>query len=351
MLLDAKMRDMLSMTLFSQWQIEDIRQTRETGTGGLLNEPVQKLRIRHDGIETVIAVKTLGVDPRLLFRSLYEKFGFADRRQLDDFDQYCSYLSMREMPLRERTFYENHNEALNDYIPVFYGCIQKNNLSYLLMEDLGSCRCINQAEHPECWGELEIKLALETMAYFHATPLCPAGIPAPNGGSSDYGGIAGFLESLTASMRVHSGMERIAAVDAAAETFISRLTFYENFLSAHGRQLIHHDYNIRNICIDQRVWKLKVYDWEFIDYENSLMDMADFLVSISSEALAPQLLEKWLGIYWNKLNQYGVSANMEEIKCQLYCSLLKFAATRMNMYLLFYCRKKERYMEIGRAHV
>ena len=40
MLLDAKMRDMLSMTLFSQWQIEDIRQTRETGTGGLLNEPV-----------------------------------------------------------------------------------------------------------------------------------------------------------------------------------------------------------------------------------------------------------------------------------------------------------------------
>ena len=104
MLLDAKMRDMLSMTLFSQWQIEDIRQTRETGTGGLLNEPVQKLRIRHDGIETVIAVKTLGVDPRLLFRSLYEKFGFADRRQLDDFDQYCSYLSMREMPLRNGHF-------------------------------------------------------------------------------------------------------------------------------------------------------------------------------------------------------------------------------------------------------
>ena len=343
MLLDSKLWRILS----SRWQLEDIRQTKEveSGTGGLLNDPIQKLLIRHDGIETTIAVKTLGPEPRLLFRSLYESFGLADRRQLEDFDRYCVYLSMREMPMRERIFYENHNEALNDCIPAFYGCIQEDGLSYLLMEDLSGCRCINQIERPERWGEPEIRLAVETMAYFHTIPLCPtSSIPAVGGGS-DYDGIAGFLESLTVSMRVHAGLERIAAVDTAAETFISHLAFYEGLLSEHGRKLIHHDYNIRNICIDQYAWKLKVYDWEFIDYENPLMDMADFLASLSSEAISPPLLEKWLGIYRDALSRYGVDVSMEELKRQLYCNLLKFSATRMNMYLLFYCRKKERYMD------
>ncbi len=340
MLLDARLRELLS----SQWQVKDICWTRETGLGGLLNGPIQKLLIRHDGIETIIAVKTLGPEPRLLFRSLYKWFGLASQQQLEAFDRHCSYLSMRDMLLRERTFYENHNEAINDCIPKFYGCIQQGGLFYLLMEDLGGCQCINQVEHPECWREPEIRLAVDTMAYFHSIPLCPANI-FDVGGGFDYVGIAEFLESLTVSMRVQAGMERIAVVDTAAETFISHLTFYEGLLAEYGRKLTHHDYNIRNICIDQHAWKLKVYDWEFIDYENPLMDMADFLVSISSGALSPPLLEKWLAIYQDALGRYGTVASIEEIKRQLYCCLLKFAATRMNMYLLFYCRKKERYIE------
>jgi len=339
MLLDTKLWE----TLSSQWKVEDIRWTREVGTGGLLNSPIRKLLVRHDGINTIIAVKTLGPEPKLLFRSLYEKFGFAGQRQLEDFDRYCSYLSMEEMPLREQMFYENHNKALNDCIPAFYGCIQENELSYLLMEDLGGCRCINQAEHPECWGEPEIRLAVETMAYFHTIPLCPTNMPV-TGGCFDYDSVARFLESLTVSMQAYAGMERIAEVDTAAQAFISHLALYESHLSEYERKLIHHDYNIRNICIDQHVWKLKVYDWEFIDYENPLMDMADFLVSLSSEALSPLLLEKWLKIYRDTLNRYGEVVSMETIKRQLYYNLLKFTATRMNMYLLFYCKKKERYI-------
>lgn len=340
MLLDATLWEMLS----SRWRITNICWTKEVGLGGLLNDPIQKLLVEHDGIETIIAVKTLGPEPRLLFRSLYEQFGFASQQQLEDFDQYCSYLSMRGMPLRERVFYENHNNAINDYIPKFYGCIQQGELFYLLMEDLGSCRLINRVEHPECWGEAEIKLAVDTMAYFHSVPLCPSDLFDVDSGFG-YVGIAEFLESFTVSMRAHSGMERIAVVDTAAEAFISHLTFYEGLLSEHGKKLTHHDYNIRNICIDQYAWKLKVYDWEFIDYENPLMDMVDFLASISSDALSPPLLEKWLTMYQDALSRYGMAASLEEIKHQLYCCLLKFAATRMNMYLLFYCRKKERYME------
>ena len=340
MLLDATLWEMLS----SRWHITDICWTKEVGLGGLLNDPIQKLLIRHDGIETIIAVKTLGPEPRLLFRSLYDRFGFASRQELENFDRHCSYLSMREMPLRERAFYENHNEAINDCIPKFYGCIQQGELFYLLMEDLGDCRLINQVEHPEYWREPEIELAIDTMAYFHSISLCPANM-FDVGGGFDYGDIAEFLESLTTSMRVRAGMERIAVVDTAAKAFISHLTFYEGLLSEYGKKLTHHDYNIRNICIDQYAWKLKVYDWEFIDYENPLMDMVDFLASISSEALSPPLLEKWLTIYQDALSRYGMAASMEEIKRQLYCCLLKFTATRMNMYLLFYCRKKESYME------
>lgn len=340
MLLDAALWEMLS----SRWQVSDICWTKDVGLGGLLNDPIQKLLIRHDGVETIIAVKTLGPEPRLLFRSLYERFGFASPQKLKDFDRCCPYLSMREMPLRERTFYENHNDAINDCIPQFYGCIQQGELFYLLMEDLGGCRLINQVEHPECWREPEIKLAVDTMAYFHSIPLCPANT-FDVGSGFDYVSIAEFLESFTVSMRIRSGMERIAVVDTAAETFISHLTFYEGLLSEYGKKLTHHDYNIRNICIDQYAWKLKVYDWEFIDYENPLMDMVDFLASISSEALSPPLLEKWLTMYQDALSRYGMATSLEEIKRQLYCCLLKFAATRMNMYLLFYCRKKERYME------
>ena len=95
------------------WNVDGVYDIGLLNKNGLLNSPIQKLIVKHDGIETSVAVKSLGPEPRLLFRKLYEIFGCATDLQLNEFDRCCYFLSMMNMPERERIFYENHNKKLN----------------------------------------------------------------------------------------------------------------------------------------------------------------------------------------------------------------------------------------------
>jgi hypothetical protein len=313
---------------------------------GLLNEPIQKCLVEHDGVCTAMVIKLLGKEPRFLFRELYQKYGHASLEQLDDFDLFCCYLSMCDMPQREKTFYQSYNKQLQPYIPEIYGMIDRGQDCLLLMEDLSYCTHMDMVQNPECWGRKEINLAIETLAFFHNLDLCKGDWQFKKTEHlDDYDGIARFLESLEKSMMTYSGIGRIAEVETAAFEFIYHLEQYEERLSRYGRRMIHHDFNIRNICIDEKNWQLKVYDWEFIDDRNPLMDLVDLFVSLSTEILTPANLDEWLKIYVNESVGYGGKKEQTEIKAQLYINVLKFAATRMNMYLLFYARKKDSYME------
>lgn len=328
------------------WRVSCVYDIGLLNKSGLLNSPIQKLVVEHDGTETPVVVKTLGPEPRLLFRELYEVFGHATDLQLDEFDRCCYFLSMMNMPERERVFYENHNKQLSKYIPIFFGSIRDDSGRwYLLMEDLSDYYCIDKAEAPESWGDGEIKLVLETLTYFHTAGLY-SGQAAPQiSAGRNLNEISAFLESLNAAMRTYSGIISDRGVDNAADKYISRIEYCEKILFEYGTMQIHHDFNIRNMCIDKRTWTLKVYDWEFIDNESPLMDLADFLISLSPEALGQECLDKWINIYCKTLNSLGKQTNYNDIKLLLYINILKFSATRMNMYLLFYCKKRRPYIE------
>ena len=335
-----------SLLLDEKWHINSINDMGSLNTYGLLNSPVQKIIIKHDGTETPIIVKALGPEPQFLFRKLYEVFGHATSLQLKEFDRYCYFLSICDMPTRERFFYENYNKVLNDYIPHFFGSIQnRDGQRHLLIEDLSKCHCINKSETPKDWGNKEINLALETLAFFHTINLCSAIVKKQDKTKSDYSGISNFLKSLEMSMQINSGMRRIELVDKAADVYISAIEQYEELLHDYKVNLTHHDFNIRNMCIDENTQHLKVYDWEFIDYESPIMDLADFLLSLSPAALETYYLDNWLDIYHKKLYSRGKQLSVYDIKLLLYVNLLKFSATRMNMYLLFYCQRKMPYKE------
>lgn len=265
---------------------------------------------------------------------------------MEDFDACCFYLSMEAMPQRERSFYREHNSEIDIYMPEFYGTVDRDDSCLLLMEDLSYCKYMDQIRCPEVWGIKEVTLAVKALAFLHNRELCKKDILLCSYWKADYNRIAVFLESMERNLITYSGMERIAAVDQAAYRFIFHLEKYEGQLNQYGKRMIHHDFNIRNICIDIKRWQLKVYDWEFIDYKNPIIDLVDLFLSLSSNFLNQENLDGWLKIYINEAMKYGAGGRaLWEIKEQLYYNILKFSATRMNMYLLFYARVKDSYME------
>lgn len=329
------------------WRITNIRFVASSKGTGLLNKPVQKYEVEHDGKETIVIVKIQEHEPRFLFRKLYQEHGHASDDQMEEFDNYCFYLSMENMPERERTFYQYHDPALNDFVPEIYGIVRVDNSWLLLMEDISYCGYMDKVNSPEMWGNKEIILAVKTLAFFHSMNICEKVMQFCTVRSQyEYGGIKKFLESLEKNMIMYSGMTRIPEVEEAAFRFILHIEEYEKYLDHYGKKVIHHDFNIRNICIDEEKWKLKIYDWEFVDYKNPIMDLVDLFLGFSSKVLTRENIDNWVKIYCDGLIQYGTDRKTQgEIKEQLYYNVLKYAATRMNMYLLFYTRWKDSYME------
>ena len=327
------------------WKIMEIRENGNPGKDGLLNKPIKKLLVGHDGTWTPLAIKFQEQEPRLLFRSLYEYYGHASAEELSDFDSCCGYLSMQNMHRHERIFYRNCHPDLKAYIPAYYGEIKMEDTYCILMEDISSCRYMNQISSPQNWGYREIRLALETLAFFHSIEICPEGEIEKQEEEIDLAAVSRFTTAFHESMYRFAGMERALKTEQAARQFLAHQTEYEKSLSQYRKRMIHNDFNIRNICINTSCFRLMVYDWEFVDWKNPLSDVVDFLISLSSESLINDLPEKRLSIYWNALNKYGFYVSLSDIREQFYINLLKFGATRMNMYFLCYSKKKDTYME------
>lgn len=329
------------------WNIVEIQQLPLYTGGGLLNGPVLKYRVCHDDSKiTTIAVKKVTKEPRLLFRSLYFEYGHAGKQQLHLFDLCCPFLSMDRMPEREIFFYENQNPAIHQNVPQIYGMEYKNQTLFLLMEDLSYCSCMDQIETPDVWRQEDISLAVETLAVFHHVDLCPGKTLSLGKVSEPYERIALFLDEFNDSMNRYTFLSRIPQVEMVTKDYLQHLSKYEICLKEYRKILIHNDFNIRNICLDKKRRKIKVYDWEFINYGNPMMDLVDLFLSLSSEYLDKVNLDVWLRLYMQTASAYGETGlNLSTIKEQLYYNTVKFSATRMNMYFLFYIKEKNPYIE------
>lgn len=328
------------------WNITGIQRLPLYKGGGLLNGPVIKYSVCHDGKITNIAVKNVSIEPRILFRDLYSINARADKQQLHLFDRCCSFLSMDRMPEREMFLYENRNLAISKNIPQIYGMEYKDQTLLLLMEDLSYCSCMDQIETPAVWGLEDISLAVETLALFHHIELCPKKKIALGGVPEKSETITLFLNEFKDNINKYVVINRIPQVEAAAADYIQRFSKYETCLKEYRKILIHNDFNIRNICLDKKSKKIKVYDWEFIDYGSPIMDLVDLFLSLSSEYLEKVNLDVWLQLYIKKASVYGETGlNISDLKEQLYYNTVKFSATRMNMYFLFYIKRKNFYIE------
>lgn len=221
------------------WNVTAIRGIGVPSKDGLLNKPVERLLVEHDGQKTALAVKIQEQEPRLLFRRLYEEFGYAGEKELKDFDRFCGYLSMRDMPRREQSFYQNYNPELKPYIPISYGEVSAENKCCLLLEDLSYCKYMSQIHAPQKWGYEEIRLAIKTLAFFHSIELCQKDCIPQQDEDIDLSKTAEFLDALEIAMCKHSGMERFRETDQAAFTFIKGLEEYEKCFAQYGKKLIH----------------------------------------------------------------------------------------------------------------
>ncbi len=327
------------------WNISDIHKSYSGKGNGLLNKPIEKYKVTHDNQVVHIAVKISEDEPKMLFRQLYQQYGHATLHQLELFDAYCAFLSMEKMSEREFAFYQNYNERLSPFLPKIYAMSRVGQTHMLIMEDLSACDCMDQVNHPQKWKQEDVDLAIQTLAFLHHIDICPQLVKVSCWEGEQWDKIAEFLEMFYENMEAYVG-NIYKTVALATKDYINHLKQYEKSLSQYRQIMIHHDFNIRNICIDRASSQLKIYDWEFIDFKNPIIDMVDFLLSLSSEYLSEERLERWIMIYINKSQQYGeVDLDFLGLKEQLYYNAIKFAATRMNMYWLFYAQKKDCYIE------
>lgn len=334
-----------TLLLQQGWNITDIHK-RNSGKGnGLLNKPIEKYRIIHDKQEEYVAVKISENEPKELFRQLYQKYGQATPYQLELFDTYCSFLSMDKMSERELTFYQNYNKHISLFLPRIYAMSRNEQLQILIMEDLSECDCMDQVNSPHKWKLEDVDLVIQSLSLFHHIDICPQPTKVSRQKKEQWGRIAEFLEVFNKSMESYIEHVHIP-VALNVKDYIDNLEKYEKIMNQYRQVMIHNDFNIRNVCIDRTRNQLKIYDWEFVDYKNPIIDIVDFLLSLSSEYLSLERLDRWLMIYLEKSYQYGEkNLSFLFLKEQLYYNTIKFAATRMNMYWLFYARKKVSYIE------
>lgn len=327
------------------WDSINIQQEHMNKGNGLLNKPVKRYTVQHDGNKIEhIAVKISEREPRLLFRHLYQKYGHASQQQLEKFDLYCPFLSISKMPEREYIFYQNYNQCIARFLPKIYGMSRTKRGQMLIMEDLSGCDCMDQIDNPQAWEIKDVELVVKSLVFLHYTDICHRMDVSVYQSKENLSAIADFLEELNGNMRTYV-KESYAPVILAANEYIYNLQDYEAYLCQYRQTVIHNDFNIRNICIDRKKNQLKIYDWEFLDYKNPIIDIVDLLLSLSSQYLTGRWIERWLSIYISQSQKYtNKKLDLHDLKEQLYYNAIKFAATRMNMYGFFYARKKESYI-------
>lgn len=335
----------LSVLARQGWNTTGIERLQSSKGSGLLNPPVIRYYVSHDGQRTQVAVKVVEQEPRLLFRRLYRECGHASEEQLNLFDRCCPFLSINKMPEREGKFYCGLNDIIKPYVPRMYGVGYSDKKLLLVMEDLSYCECMDAIDNPLRWQFADVMQIIKTLALFHHTEIYYEEMFPSWNDSDNWELIANFLAEFNGSMAQYAQLTKERKISSIVEEYIRNLEQYEHCLRQYRTIYIHNDFNIRNICLSRQEQKIKVYDWEFLDKKNPIMDLVDLFLSLATEYLEKENLDRLLKMYMEQLSEYGED-NLGSLllKEQIYYNTLKFSATRMNMYLLFYIWRKTPYI-------
>lgn len=312
---------------------------------GLLHEPIKRFVAYTSLGEISLVVKTENIQfpPEVLFRNLYLECGKADGDvDLEQFDECCEYLSMKNMPKREYFFYKNVTEQMKRYVPRVWDCIINENTQIIIMEDLNKCLNMNMINSPEVWSKPLLLQAMRDLATIHyELQIFRENI------YHDYDllSISKFLTQFHAITTFGCEIEVNYKVYNEGKKFIDNIVRYDNML-LEKNIVIHNDFNIRNMCIEPNNRHLKVYDWEFMDIGCPMFDVIDFLLSISPIYIKRKVINEMIQEYASYYcRASGTNISFEYFINMFYYSALKYSATRMNMYLLCYKRNKLQYIE------
>lgn len=327
----------VSILTRQKWNVSGIERLQASSGSGLLNPPVTRYYVWHNGQKTPVAVKVVEKEPRLLFRRLYCEYVHASEEQVSLFDSCCPFLSINNMPEREGKFYCGLHDKIKPYVPKVYGVEYTNQKLLLIMEDLSYCENMDAIDNPLQWQAADMEQIVKTLALFHHTEIYQGEMFPLWNNSDNWELIANFLYEFNGSMNLGVKLAKERKISGIVEEYIRNLGKYEQCLRQYRTIYIHNDFNIRNLCVSRREQKIKVYDWEFLDKKNPVMDLVDLFLSLATEYLEKENLDRLLKIYMKQSSEYGENdLELLSLKEQLYYNILKFSATRMNMYLLFY---------------
>lgn len=325
--------------------VESIKEFNNENNFGLLHDPIKKYTVYTNIGEIKLVAKTESTEfpPEALFKKLYKECAAkSEYINLDIFDKCSDYLSMCDMPNREFSFYNNIPKLMKKFVPKVWKCVIHGNTQVIIMEDLSQCINLNKINSPEVWTLNYLLQSMQDLANIHYR-LLPYKYNIHH--EFDYKSIKEFLTKYHKIITFGCEIKVDFRVYNAGHEFIAELDKYEGLLSERAA-VIHNDFNIRNICITQNKKHIKVYDWEFIDIGCPMFDVLDLLLSISSKYINRKIVDKMLQVYSiNYSNLSGLTVKMDNYYKLLYYSALKYAATRMNMYLLCYKREKLQYIE------
>ena len=332
--------------IFSQkgFLVKDIVQSNEIVAPGLLHDPVVKYKVVTSKKVFSVVIKTESIlnNPEKRFRDAYILCG-ADSNDLKQFDYHCDFLGMKNMPQNEVCFYQNAPLLLKQHIPHIYGIVNIDCAAIIIMENLDGHHNMNKINSPSSWSLNDILLAVRDLAYLHHGLIFLRELKQKKGHTKE---TISFLKRFHQIISYGSGMKLNDIIQKNANLYIDHLSTYESILWDNST-VIHNDYNIRNICINKKRGKIVAYDWEFWCVDSPMMDVLDFLLGLSPDRINRDNIDRLLNEYSMAISTL-TGCNNHNYTSDLFIMACKYAACRMNMYLL--CYKVENFPYIKRMY-
>lgn len=325
---------------------EIVQLKTDPNSSGLLHGAIDKLTVKLKNkkvVNLVVKKDDLSKLPNDQFLQLYVQcMDRPDDTKIMNYKSFMSFLSVCNMPDREIEFYSSLPERMGAYVPKIYKIFKINNIVYTVMEDLSYCRNLNAILTPHLWTKDDVKNAISGLARIHSILF---NLKKPAFEVSDYKSLMVFLSEFHYTITYGCGIVPLSSVYQAGKSYIDMIESIEMRCNCY-KSSIHNDFNIRNVCIDDQINCIKVYDWEFLATDNPLIDIVDFLVSLSTNYITKEYIDGLLRIYYeSRIISSKNNFTFATIVLLFQDAIRKFCAIRMNLYLLCYRTRKLKYIE------